>query len=409
MSSLTRLLTLSLLLLTLLVIVGLASQSWIKRQDQRVGEVARAQLSAQLQAAVEVTRQAGADWDDRRLREVSALIGTSLRYAERTEDRGSASALEVSAPLDDGRALVASRPIWTSDLAHTIFQRVIIGLGVFALILAAVLVFAVVFFPSQTSETRSPFLTRAHDIRSLSTLARTSVRQQVELDQERDERQRAEAEARQRLQLLNQALEEKIHIGRDLHDGVIQSLYAAGLTLESARQLASTKPEVSTQQIDSTLDLINRTIRDIRDYISGLSATKVRSNSISQALREVVADLRAGRPTDIEVNIDEATAAQLSDSQTSETIQIVREAVSNALRHGGAQHIIVQLTSADARAELDIRDDGTGFDDKNTSPTGHGLANMRARALSTGGSFYLSSTPGHGTTIRINWAIPFAT
>ena len=127
---------------------------------------------------------------------------------------------------------------------------------------------------------------------------------------------------------------------------------------------------------------------------------------MSQALREVVNDIRAGRPTDIELKIDDKTASHLSDSQVSETIQIVREAVSNALRHGGARQIRVQLTSVDSRAELAILDDGTGFDVNGISSDGHGLSNIRARASNTEGSFDLTSSPGHGTKIRVSWAIP---
>src|SRR5690606_37902209 len=105
------------------------------------------------------------------------------------------------------------------------------------------LIVAINLRPFRAGDTRAPFHPAgASDIHSLSFLARTSVRQQEELDQARDERLRAEEEARARLVALNHALEEKVRIGRDLHDGVIQSLYAAGLTLQTVREMLESNP-----------------------------------------------------------------------------------------------------------------------------------------------------------------------
>ncbi|MGY8718103.1 MAG: histidine kinase [Verrucomicrobiia bacterium] len=101
------------------------------------------------------------------------------------------------------------------------------------------------------------------------------------MDRERDERGKAQADAQQRLQLLNRALEEKIRFGRDLHDGVIQSLYATGLTLESAKLQVSTKPAAAVNQLEQSISLINRIITDIRGYISDLSPRSVRRDSLA--------------------------------------------------------------------------------------------------------------------------------
>jgi signal transduction histidine kinase len=110
-------------------------------------------------------------------------------------------------------------------------QRVLLALGLFALVLFVGLLSLVLWW--RPRDAAAP-VALSPDLRSLTSLARTTAAQGEALAQERDDRQRAEEAARYRLDLLNQALEERIRLGRDLHDGVIQSLYAAGLTLEAA-------------------------------------------------------------------------------------------------------------------------------------------------------------------------------
>jgi signal transduction histidine kinase len=145
--------------------------------------------------------------------------------------------------------------------------------------------------------------------------------------------------------------------------------------------------------------MINRNISDIRSYISGLSPRSVRHDSLAEAVEE----LRAGRPLDVDWKIDEACVAELSDAQITETVQITREAVSNALRHGGARQLTVALSRGDSGSVLTIRDDGRGFSLKAADPGGNGLANMRARTEDALGEFTLTSTLGEGTCIQVSW------
>lgn len=282
-------------------------------------------------------------------------------------------------------------------------DRGILALGTSALIIAVVLGVALGMRSHSRKETRAPFSSRERERRSLNLLATTSARAQEELDRERDEREKAQADAQQRLQLLNHALEEKIRMGRDLHDGVIQSLYAAGLTLESVQAQTSQAPAKARDQLKQSLTLINRSITDIRSYINGLSPRAVRRDSLTTGLAEVVEELRAGRPLDVDWQIDEAIVAEMSDAQFAESMQITREAVSNALRHGGASRLSISLTQGMSGSEFSLRDDGRGFDLTQVASHGHGLANMRARAEDAWGEFTLTSEPGKGTCIKIRW------
>lgn len=287
--------------------------------------------------------------------------------------------------------------------ASALLNRGVLALSISALIVAVALVFSLGRRTGRRNETRAPFSSRERERRSLDLLATTSVRAQEELDQERDEREKAQADSQHRLQLLNRALEEKISIGRDLHDGVIQSLYATGLTLESTKLQLMSDPAAATIQLEQSISLINRGITDIRGYISGLSPRSVRRDSLASGLAEAVEELRAGRPLDVNWNIDEKCVAELSDKQITETLQITREAVSNALRHGGAQKIHLSLVRGDQGNELTLRDDGQGFSPSVATSTGQGLGNMEARASEAFGEFTLTSAPGEGTCIKVSW------
>jgi signal transduction histidine kinase len=105
------------------------------------------------------------------------------------------------------------------------------------------------------------------DMQQVEHLAKTTVAQEVALGQERAERRRADENLHLQQLLLNEALSEKIRLGRDLHDGVIQSLYATGLTLESARQKQSVDPAAADVLFDRGIELLNQSIREIRGYI----------------------------------------------------------------------------------------------------------------------------------------------
>ncbi len=322
------------------------------------------------------------------------LAATSTRmslgsFESRTEN--------ISLQSDSGLSIPANRG------AHALLDRAVLALSFSALVIAIALVFALGNRAKRPEGTRAPFSSREKERRSLDLLATTSVRAQEELGQERDEREKAQADAQQRLQLLNRALEEKIRIGRDLHDGVIQSLYATGLTLESAKLQAEKNPSAAEQQLTQGIELINRNIGDIRRYISGLSPRSVRRDSLASGLAEAVEELRAGRPLDVDWKIDNECVAELSDAQITETMQITREAVSNALRHGGAQRISISLARGETGSELTLRDDGRGFSPRHNAVEGQGLGNMRARTEEALGEFTLTSAPGEGTCIQVSW------
>jgi signal transduction histidine kinase len=404
MSSLSRFLALSLLLLLILLTAAFGAQAWLRQQEKRLESAARHRLELQLRTAVELTGQGDAAWGAERITTLTRLVGSQVRQIETPPASEPGEATRPAIQVAPGVWLIADLPQAPTQRLLFLFQRVLLALGVLALVLLIALIGAVAMRRSQDlSGTRTPFGTQQRDTLSLARLAQTSVAQQQELHRERDERLRAEEEARARLQLLNRALEEKIHIGRDLHDGVIQSLYAAGLTLQSVQPIASRDPEEASRRIETTLAMINRTITEIRSYIGELSPLAVRGNSITRALEDVVNELRATRAVECDLRFDEAAAAHLTDDQISDTLQITREAVSNALRHGEPKRLRVHLLDRDGEVVLEVEDDGRGFSAANTRQGGHGLANMRARAERSGGHLEIESLPARGTRLQLHW------
>lgn len=277
-------------------------------------------------------------------------------------------------------------------------HRFALGLAIIALALVGTLMLSLAAARPGRLDSRVPFSPARTELGTLARLAQTSVEQGVELDRERSVRRRAEEDAHLRQQLLTRSLEEKIRLGRDLHDGIIQSLYAVGLTVESVRALLRADPAEADRRLERTRAQINDAIRDVRSYITGLAPEHLRQTGFAHAMDTTLADLRAGRDVQFDIKIDDVAASQLSPAQTVEALQIAREAVSNALRHGGASMITVRVHEGDREVCLLVQDNGVGFDAE-VRRDGHGLGNMAARAERMGAQLRVSSRPGEGTRV----------
>jgi signal transduction histidine kinase len=209
-----------------------------------------------------------------------------------------------------------------------------------------------------------------------------------------DETQRRGREL-QRLQVL----EERDRIGKELHDGVIQSLFAVGMSLQG--MAAASGDDDMGLRLDSAVEDVDHAIRDLRNYIFGLRPGILADRQLDQALKEMASEFgsRSGVVTVVEV--DGEAASELS-SRASDVVQLVREALSNVGRHGAAATCRVSLRRADVGLLLEIDDDGRGFDVNMTS-WGMGLRNLRERVESLGGTLQVESTPGEGTTVRASF------
>ncbi len=410
MNPVPRLLGLSLVLLLAFLAAAAGAQAWLRGQDDRLRSAAIEGKRSQLVAALALADGAGsraADSDYARM--LGDLLGgivtlSAPATATLPADDGS---LRIEAPLPDGRVAVVSFSAPLEERLVYLHQRVLLALLLLGVVMVAVLAVILLARGGRGSDpgSRAPWGQTRAEIESLHHLARASVAQGAELAHERGERQRAEEDVHLRQVMLNHALEEKVRIGRDLHDGLIQSLYATGLTLESARDITARDPAEAARRIQTAIDLINTGIRDVRSHITGLAPDNVRRQGYADAVNRLTDELRAGRAVEFDLRVDDSAATRLDDRQTAESLLIVREAVSNALRHGEAAHITVRVHAGDGAIGILVQDDGCGFSASRLDGAGRGLGNMEARARQAGGTLQFDSAPGRGTRLVLTLPI----
>jgi signal transduction histidine kinase len=197
-------------------------------------------------------------------------------------------------------------------------------------------------------------------------------------------------------------VDERLRISRDLHDGIIQSIYAVSLSLEDVADLIADDPASAAARVDRAIDRLHTTIGDIRTFIVGLGPGV--EGGIVGALELLAAELLSG--SGIELALDMAGEGELDARLHPEAahglLQIAREAVSNIARHSGARHARLSLGINGDEATLRIDDDGIGFDPARRLGSGHfGLANLRDRAAGLAGTLTLESEPNLGTRIIV--------
>jgi signal transduction histidine kinase len=192
--------------------------------------------------------------------------------------------------------------------------------------------------------------------------------------------------------------EERARLGRDLHDGVIQSIYAAGMGLAAARTLISNNPEEASHSVDHVRAALNEIIRDVRNFITGLEPEALQCRTFGGAVKSLFEFFTTTGPAVEDLDIDESVADRLHLLARTTALQVIRECTSNSIRHGKAQtvHVSLRLTEDGHAARLVISDDGCGFD-LGTVQHGRGLDNITERARTVGATANISSESGKGT------------
>ncbi len=200
---------------------------------------------------------------------------------------------------------------------------------------------------------------------------------------------------------------ERQRIGMDLHDGIMQEVYAVGLGLELALEDLDDSPSDARHGIERAIDELHNVIRNIRSYIFDLRPREL-SGSLSRALQDLAREF--GENSQIATTAEiEGALPELDDERAMTLYHIAHEALSNIQKHAHAEHVEIILRKADTSVALEVRDDGRGFDTSVEISAKHrGMRNMATRARTAGGDLRVESAPGAGTSIHVSMPQPGA-
>lgn len=194
--------------------------------------------------------------------------------------------------------------------------------------------------------------------------------------------------------------EERDRLARELHDGVIQSLFSTGMGLESARGLIEHDPERARARIESAVDAIDGAIRELRNHIFRLRPHQAASLGLERGLLELAREFEVNALTRPILDVPPVLDAQVPERVVPDLLQIVREALANTAKHAGASAVTVRIELEESLV-LEVVDDGSGFEPDQLA-VGRGLENIRDRVRAVGGALEIRSAPGEGTTIAVD-------
>ncbi|MDJ0350108.1 GAF domain-containing sensor histidine kinase [Cryobacterium sp. PH29-G1] len=194
-------------------------------------------------------------------------------------------------------------------------------------------------------------------------------------------------------------LGDRDRIARDLHDLVIQRLFAAGLSMQSLRRF--TNDPIALERINAVTTELDDTIRELRDTIYSLRGMAQDTGTLSSRILGVIKEGAQSMPFAPRIRLSGPIDSPLADDLSSSLLAVLSEGLSNAARHSQASSIDISVDAQLDRIKVVIADNGCGF---NKPTRRSGLDNLKERAALLGGKFSVRSTPGEGT--RLRWSVP---
>jgi signal transduction histidine kinase len=198
-------------------------------------------------------------------------------------------------------------------------------------------------------------------------------------------------------------LSERRRLARDLHDSVTQSLHSLVLTAENARVLVQRGNLKQLESVVSSMsDAARQALKEMRLLLYELRLQSIDSLDLAEQieLRLAAVERRAG----INARLVVEDGPRVPQFWIPEVYPIVMEALNNSLKHAGASQVRVAITGDARRLDVEVTDDGVGFDPSLTPPGGMGLKSMAERAERLGGTLLIESAPGHGTRVHLSVA-----
>ncbi len=197
-------------------------------------------------------------------------------------------------------------------------------------------------------------------------------------------------------------LEERQRFGMDLHDGVIQSIYAVGLMLENIQRRVETSPDEAREGISDAIRSLNTAISDIRNYILDLRPQHFQGRNIVQGVEELARALRANTFMDVYVEIKDVDSSLFNPEKTVEILHITQEALSNVQKHAQASEVEISLRVEGETLKLEIVDNGISISPGNLQRSrGNGLGNMQERTAALNGEIIITPRLNGGTRVAL--------
>ena len=193
--------------------------------------------------------------------------------------------------------------------------------------------------------------------------------------------------------------EDRERIARDLHDSIIQDLFAVGLGLQASTAKVDTDAKAVSEQLDSAIDKLDETISSLRRYIFELRPPVWARPSLPTELSRLLEELSSAHQVAVGLDFDcppDIPEPPIADSLSA----VIKESVSNALRHGKPSTVDVRVVCEGEVVRASISDDGIGFDTDDESE-GFGLDNMAERVEQATGSLFIDSIVGRGTVVHV--------
>jgi signal transduction histidine kinase len=200
---------------------------------------------------------------------------------------------------------------------------------------------------------------------------------------------------------------ERNRIGKDLHDRVIQPIYAVTVELESAAEEVEAAPAVARERIDVVIDQLGEVIKNMRRHILGVQPVSTADQALPEALAALLAETRADALLETDLSVHGEGVHDLPAPLAEDLLQIAREAVANVVRQARAGRVWVALDVREQEVHLTMRDNGIDCDTRNAPASGyHGWRSLQEWARGLGGVVTIQSARGQGTVVDVR--VPIA-
>jgi signal transduction histidine kinase len=210
----------------------------------------------------------------------------------------------------------------------------------------------------------------------------------------RDETERA----RQRAHDLA-ALEERTRLARELHDSVSQALYGIGLGAQTAYRSLEKNPTIVRESVEYVLTLAEAGLAEMRALIFELRPESLETEGLAVALAKQAASIQARHGIEVQIELGDEPQMVLSTKES--LYRVAREALHNVVKHASASRIMLRMRCEDSLLQLDVIDNGIGFETSKDFPGHLGLHSMRERVMQMGGEISIKSAQGAGTQLTV--------